>query len=141
LSKWRQLMATLMAIPTFSANHLEVESFDYGERLICQHTGWYLTLLIPWSPHMALFVLYFIVCCFCKGLEMSDGEWQDSHSFTYLHTCSALMSSLPLYRLLEEYKWELSKDTFLVLSSHNFTPKRNELRYHCCLWQLYFIGH
>jgi hypothetical protein len=37
-----------------------------------------------------------------------------------------------------------SKDTFLmqslVLSSHNFTPKRSELRYHCCLSQLYFIG-
>jgi hypothetical protein len=121
-------MAMLMGIPTFSANHLEVEPFDYGERLIC-HTGWYLTLLIPWSPHMALFVLYFIFCCFCcKGLEMSNGEWQDSHILTYLHTCTALMSSLPLFQLLEEYKWELSKDTFLVLSSHNFTPKRNELR-------------
>jgi hypothetical protein len=33
------------------------------------------------------------------------------------------------------------KILFLMLSSHYFTPKRNELRYHCCLSQLYFIGH
>jgi hypothetical protein len=63
----------------------------------------------------------------------------NSHSLTYICACPVFMSSLHLYQLLEEYKWELSKDT--CNSAHNFTPKRNELRYHCCLSQLYFIGH
>jgi hypothetical protein len=69
-------------------------------------------------------------------------NWQDPHRLMYICTCSVLMSSLPLYPLLEEYKWELSKKIlFLCNSSHNSTPKRNELRYDCCLSQLYFIGH
>ncbi len=97
-------------------------------------------------------------------------------SCTYVHFLS--LCHLYPFWLLEECKWELSKDTFLthaillttlhlnilfckglemmgsdkihtashayihvLSSSHNFTPKRNELRYHCCLSQLYFIGH
>jgi hypothetical protein len=46
--------------------------------------------------------------------------------------------SMP-YQLHGEYKCEFSKGTFFVHSSYNFTPKKNELRYHCCLSQLYFI--
>jgi hypothetical protein len=42
------------------------------------------------------------------------GYWQDLHSLMYICTCSVLMSCLPFCWLLEEYKWELSKDTFLV---------------------------
>jgi hypothetical protein len=71
-----------------------------------------------------------------------QGRWQDLYSLMYIHTymvCPYVISAL--YWLLEEYKWELSKNTFLMHSSHNFTPKRNEVRYHRCLSQLYFIGH
>jgi hypothetical protein len=35
-------------------------------------------------------------------------------SCTYVHVLSLCGWSLPLYQLLKEYKWELSKDTFLV---------------------------
>jgi hypothetical protein len=67
-------------------------------------------------------------------------------SCTYIHV---VLSLCHLYSLTVTWrvtsKWEVPKDTFLmqslVLSSHNFTPKRSELRYHCCLSQLYFIGH
>jgi hypothetical protein len=67
--------------------------------------------------------------------------WQDPHSLTYICTCCVLMSSLPFTSYLKSHKCELPEDTFLVHSSHNCTPKRNELRYHCCLSQLYFIWH
>jgi hypothetical protein len=44
------------------------------------------------------------------------------------------------HRLLEESQMSTSKRFFLMHSSHNFSkPKINELRYHCCLSQLYFI--
>jgi hypothetical protein len=41
---------------------------------------------------------------------------------------------------LKSHEYKLPKDSFLMHSSHNFTPKWNEFRYHCCLSQLYFIG-
>jgi hypothetical protein len=65
------------------------------------------------------------------------------HSLMYIHTCSVLMSSLPLYwaGYLKSHECKLPKDAFCMHSSHNFSAKRNELRYHCCLSQLYFIGH
>jgi hypothetical protein len=94
---------------------------------------------------------YWICVHFCV---MMTNAWWSIHwtnvahdkictaSHTYIHTymfCPYVISTL--YELLAEYKGELSKDTFHVHSSLNFTPKRNELRYHCCLSKLYFIGH
>ncbi len=53
------------------------------------------------------------------------------HSITYLHTCSVHMSSPHQPSYLKSHKWKLPRDTlliqFLVHSSRNFTPKRNEL--------------
>jgi hypothetical protein len=61
---------------------------------------------------------------------------------TYVHACSVLMSPLPFTSYLKSHKCELPEDTILMHSSHNVTPKRNELGYHhCCLSQLYVIGH
>jgi hypothetical protein len=60
-----------------------------------------------------------------------DARWH-LHSLTYLCTCSVLMSFLLLYQLLEESQINVnfqSKDTSLVHSSHNFTPKRNVTRF------------
>ncbi len=57
----------------------------------------------------------------------------------YIHTCSVLVIST-LYPLLQGVKMRTFKILFSCNSSHNFTPKRNELRYHCCLSQLYFMG-
>jgi hypothetical protein len=55
--------------------------------------------------------------------------------------CPYVISTPLATSYLKSHKCELPKDTFLMHSSHNFTPKRNELRYHCCLSQLYFTGH
>jgi hypothetical protein len=56
-----------------------------------------------WNYYLFTFYIFFV-----------NGEWQDSHSLMYIHTCSVLMSSLPLTIYLKNYKSELSKDTFLV---------------------------
>jgi hypothetical protein len=79
-------------------------------------------------------------CC-CTVLH-SKHQRQDLHSLAYIHTCSVLMSSLPFTGYLKSHKCERpKKDTFLVHSSHNFSLhlRENELRYHCCLSQLYFL--
>jgi hypothetical protein len=57
---------------------------------------------------------------------------------TYIHTCSVLMSSLPFTGYLKITNENFQKILFLCNSSHNLTPKRNELRYDCYLSQLYF---
>jgi hypothetical protein len=44
--------------------------------------------------------------------------WQDLHSLTYIHSCSVLMSSLHLTRLLEESQMRISKQK--ILFSCNF---------------------
>jgi hypothetical protein len=69
------------------------------------------------------------------------GEWQDSHSLMYICTYSILMSSQHLTGYLKNTNENFQKIPFLMHSSQNFTPRRKELRYHCCLSQLYFIGH
>jgi hypothetical protein len=62
----------------------------------------YSTNLTTWhSTHVALLVLHFIFC-FVKVSRY--GEWQDPHSFMYMCTCSALMSSLPLTSYIREEK-------------------------------------
>jgi hypothetical protein len=77
---------------------------------------------------------------FCKGLEMMGSDKIHTASHTYIHVLSVChLYSFTGY--LKSHKCELLKGTFLMHSSQNFTPKRNELRYHCCLPQLYFIGH
>jgi hypothetical protein len=147
LSKSRQVMATLMAIPTIPANHLEAEL----DCTICTIWLWgeidmphcYLTHPIICISAISRGIICFAFSIlFCKGLEMIMGSDKIcTASFTYIQ----ILTLCHLYSFtsyLKSHKWELSKDTFLVqLSSHNFTPKRNELRYHCCLSQLYFIGH
>jgi hypothetical protein len=62
-------------------------------------------------------------------------------SCTYIHVLSlCCLYPLPL-------TWRFTKENFqkipflMQFITHNFAPKRNELRYHCCLSQLYFIGH
>jgi hypothetical protein len=86
-----------------------------------------------------LFVFHFNIL-FCKGLRMMGSDKICTASCTYIHVLS-LCHLYPFTGYLKSEKCELSKDTFLVHSSQNFTPKRNELRYHCCLSQLHFIGH
>jgi hypothetical protein len=59
---------------------------------------------------------------------------------TYIHVLSLCHLS-PLRVTWRITNQNFQKILFLCNSSHNFTRKRNELRYHCCLSQLYFIGH
>jgi hypothetical protein len=53
-----------------------------------------------------------------------------------LSICSFLMSSLPFTGYLKNTNENLQKILFSCNYSHNFTPKRNELRHYCCLSQL-----
>jgi hypothetical protein len=79
--------------------------FDYGEKLICHistHQAWW---------HEVLPTFYILLC---KGLEMMGSDNICTASRSYICTCSVLMSSLPFTIYLTNYKWELSKDTFLV---------------------------
>jgi hypothetical protein len=104
LSKWRQRMATLMAITTFSANHLEVEPFDYGDRLI-HCTGWYLTCLITWSPHMVLFVLLFIFCFETVSRWCRVTRFTQPHVLTYMFCPYVISTPLPV-------TWRIQMRTF-----------------------------
>jgi hypothetical protein len=95
----------------------------------------------PWCKHQ---------CHLCTTIVQQHSQTQTEdimtrfaqpHVYTYIHVLS-LCHLYSFTSYLKNHKWELPKDTFLVHSSHNFTPKRNEfIRYHCCLSQLYFIGH
>ncbi len=112
----------------FSTNPLGAEPFDYWENLIC----------LASIQHVKLFIFYFIFCFvkFSRKWQVgSDKICKDSH--TYVHVLSVHhLYTLPIY--LKSHKCE---DTFLMHLSHNFTPKRNELRYHCFYPQLYSVGH
>jgi hypothetical protein len=79
-------------------------------------------------------------------------QWQQLQSSTRkndkIHTASCtyihVLSLCHLYLL--PVTWRVTNENFQKIlfscnASHNFTPKRNELRYHGCLSQLYFIGH
>jgi hypothetical protein len=79
-----------------------------------------------------------------RNLLGRPADWLTRSLRTASRTYICVLSLCHLYSFtsyLKSHKCKLPKDTFLVHSSHNFTPKRNELRYHCCLSQLYFIGH
>jgi hypothetical protein len=58
------------------------------------------------------------------------------HIHMYMHVLS-LCCLYPLYHLLGRITNEnFQKITFLMqFFTHNFTPKRYELRYHCCFSQ------
>jgi hypothetical protein len=111
--------------------------FDYGERLIHHISTQHF-----WShqvhPHVKLFVLHFMLC-FVKALRWwGVTSFAQPHIHMYMFCCYVIST---LYHLLEESNENFQKIIFLCNSSHNFTPKRNELRYHCSLSQLYFIGN
>jgi hypothetical protein len=132
LSKSRQPMAMIMAISFFAC------PFDYVETLICC-IGTRQAQSHEVQSRVALFVLHFIFC-FVKvskwwGVTRS---WQP-HVLTYMFCPYVISTPLPVTWRVTNVNFQ--KDTFLMHSSHNFTPKRNELGYHCCLSQLYFIWH
>jgi hypothetical protein len=144
LSHSRQPMATLTVIPTIFLQIIwrqnlivQFTPFDYGEKLM-HHTSTRHVWSHEVQPHVELFVY---ILNFVLWRPWDDGKWQDPHSFMYICTCSVLVSSLPLTSYLKNTNENFQKIPFLMLSSHNFQPKRNELRYHCCLSQLYFIWH
>jgi hypothetical protein len=117
----------------------------YNSQHMTMGRNWCTTSVLNKPNHMKFNLVWhysflaFFIFCFVKALRWwGVTRSTQPHVHTYMF-CPHVISTL--YQLLEEYKWELSKDTFLMHSSHNFTPKRNELRYHWCLSQLYFIGH
>ena len=100
----------------------------------------YSTSPITWSSTSCGIICFAFYILFCKGLEMMGSDKIHTASCTYVHVLSLChLYPLPVtWRITNE---NFQKILFSVHSSHNFTPKRNELRYHCCLSQLYFIGH
>ena len=90
LSKSRQPMVPLMAIPTISANHLEAEL----DCTICTIWLWgeidtphkYLTRPITRSPSNLMWnYLFAFYILFCKGLEMIGHDKIHTASCTYIH--------------------------------------------------------
>jgi hypothetical protein len=145
LSKSRQPMATLMSIPTISANHLEAElgctphTIQLWGEIDMSHR--YLSSTITWHPSSCGIICFAFYILFCKGLEIMGSDKICTASCTYIH----VLYLCHLYPL--PFTWRITNENFQSIfvscnSLHNFSPKRNEfLRYHCCLSQLYFIGH
>ncbi len=136
LSKWRQLMAMLMAIPIFLPTHL-IMWREWSVILVLNEPDH----MKSWSSsHVALLVMH-LIFCFCKDLKLMGSDKICTASCTYIH----ILSLCHLYPLpvsyLKNRNENFQKTLFSCNFSHNFTPKKNELRYHCCLSQLYFIGH
>jgi hypothetical protein len=101
---------------------------------------WYLTCLITWGPSSCGIICFTFYILFCIGLEMMGSDKIHTASHTSVHVLSLChLYPLPLTSRITNENFQ--KIFFLCNSSHNFTPKRNEFRYHCCLSQLYFIGH
>jgi hypothetical protein len=83
----------------------------------------------------------------CTANQNNKWFWQNlnlrfaqPHVHRYVH----VLSLCHLYPLL--FTWRITNENFQKIffscnSSHNFTSKRNELRYPCWSSQLYFIGH
>ncbi len=102
--------------------------FDHGERLVIHQPHQLSTHPITWETSS------------CGGFEMmgSDKIHTASHPYIYV------LSLRHLYPLL--FTWRITNENFQKIlfscnPSHNFTPKRNEIGYYCCVSQLYFIGH
>jgi hypothetical protein len=72
-------------------------------------------------------------------LQVDLTRFAQHHIYTYMF-CPYVIST-PYCGYLKNTNENFQKILFSCNYSHNFTPKRNELRYHCCLSQLYFIGH
>jgi hypothetical protein len=62
---------------------------------------------------VALFLLHFYLL-FCKGPQMMGSDKIHTASCTYIHVLSLCHLYPLLVSLLEEHKWEFSKDTFLM---------------------------
>jgi hypothetical protein len=101
--KWWQLLGimevllvNMQKVATFS--HLSTFHMHWSHEVKKFNLMW----------HYLFWILYF---CFCKGLEMmgSDKIHTAPHVHMYMF-CPYVISTL--YCLVEEYKWELSKDTF-----------------------------
>jgi hypothetical protein len=101
----------------------------------------YSTSLMTWSPTpYGVICLHFTFCCVRASRWWGVTIFAQPHVATYVH----VLSLCHLYPLPST--WQITNENFqkilsLCNSSHNFTPTRNEIRYHCCLSQLYFIGH
>jgi hypothetical protein len=87
---------------------------------------------LMWNYLFAFYIL------FCIALKMMGSDKIHTTSCTYVH----VLSLCHLYPL--QFTWRITNENFqkilfLCNSSHNFTPKRNELRYHCYLSQLHRV--
>jgi hypothetical protein len=74
------------------------------------------------------------------GMKSILTRFAQPHIQLYMF-CPYVISTL--YHLLEELQMRAFKRYFshAILLTTLHLPKRNELWYHCCLSQLYFIGH
>jgi hypothetical protein len=111
--------------------------FNYVERLKYHNISSHI-----WSCEMHSNVELFVFCFtfyFVKALRWwGVTRFAQPHVHTHMQVHSYVISTL--YCLLEELQMRTFKRYhFLHNSSHIFTPKRNQLRYHVCLSQLYVI--
>jgi hypothetical protein len=93
----------------------------------------YSTSLITWSTTPCGIICFAFYILFCKGLKMIGS---DKICSTASHTYVNGQSFCHLYPL--PFTWRITNENFQKIlspcnSSHNFTPKRNELTEHCCL--------
>jgi hypothetical protein len=109
----------LTAIPIFLPAHL-IMGRDWSDHISTQQAQSHEV-----QSHVALFVLHFIFC-FVKALRWwGVTRYTQPHVHMYMF-CPYVISTL--YHLLEELQMRTFKRYFFSCnSSHNFTPKRNEL--------------
>jgi hypothetical protein len=101
---------------------------------------WYVILAFYTSDpmtHVSLFVIHFIICFVKVSGWWGVIRFAQPHIHTYMF-CPYVIST-PL-----QFTWRIKNENFQKIlfwcnSSHNFTLKRNELRYHCCLSQLHRV--
>jgi hypothetical protein len=93
LSRWRQLMATLLVIPIFLPTHL-IMGIDH------------IKFNLVWQ-----FVLH-LIFCFCQGLKMMGSDKIHTASCTYVH----FLSLCHLYPWL--VTWRIQMRTFKRYLSH-----------------------
>ena len=75
------------------------------------------------------------------GFDVFLTRFTQPDILTYMMFCPYVIST-PLLGYLKNTNENFQKIlSHAILLTSNFTPKRNELRYHCCLSQLYFIGY
>jgi hypothetical protein len=154
--RWSYFLGNAASCPTWWRNvyHLPRSATNLEAELdctICTIQLWgeidmpyrYLSSLITWHPTSCGIIFCFaFYILFCKeGLKMMGSDKIRTASCTYVH----VLFLCHLYPL--PFTWRITNENFQKIlfscnSSHNFTPKRNELWYRCCCFsQLYFIGH